>query len=224
VILGDPATREALVIDPGDEPERILEVLRRHDLTARQILHTHAHIDHVGATARVHEALQAAVALHPHDRFLYDKLDEQAEFIGTFPPAVTEITTDLTDGQGIRWGSHEGEILHTPGHSPGSICLHVPETRILAQHAPDAPPAAPDRGGADGDGAIEHPLLVSGDTLFWGSIGRTDLWGGSYDEIMKSIRERLLVLPDHTLVIPGHGPATILQQERIRNPFLQSLT
>jgi glyoxylase-like metal-dependent hydrolase (beta-lactamase superfamily II) len=227
IILGDQKTKDALIVDPGDDAGRILEVMEKHGLKARMILHTHAHIDHVGGTAEVHEALEADVALHPQDRFLYDDLKMQAHYLGAPPPPKTDITKELKDGQAITWGQHEGEILHTPGHSPGSVCFFVPETQVRS--------ASP---GATGESRIvlpgstrlppsdtlrSLPLLLSGDTLFWGSIGRTDLWGGSYEEIMTSLRERLLALPGESLVIPGHGPVTTLEQEKGHNPFLQDL-
>jgi glyoxylase-like metal-dependent hydrolase (beta-lactamase superfamily II) len=219
VILWDPETREALVVDPGGEPERILEVLRANDLHPRMVLHTHAHIDHLSGTARIHEALGCEVALHPGDRFLHEHLEEQAAWAGLPCPPRTPLTAELRDGQAVRVGGAEAEILHTPGHSPGSICLYFPER---ARPRVELDPRLRLPGVPEGSGE-NVPLLLSGDTLFWGSIGRTDLWGGSYEEILRSIRERLLRLPDPTLVIPGHGPPTRLQDEKRGNPFLQGL-
>lgn len=227
IILGDQSTKEALVVDPGDEPERILAILGKHGLRTRMILHTHAHIDHVGGTAHMQRALEADVALHPEDRFLYDGLDMQAQYLGAPPPPTTDVTMDLKDGQAVAWGKHEGEVLHTPGHSPGSVCLYVPETNVRSGSSRDSAMGRMVHPGAHllppADIPRSLPLLLAGDTLFWGSIGRTDLWGGSYEEIMKSIRERLLVLPSESLVIPGHGPVTTLEKEKGHNPFLQDL-
>jgi glyoxylase-like metal-dependent hydrolase (beta-lactamase superfamily II) len=227
IILGDQGTKEALVVDPGDEPQRILQVLEKHGLQTRMIFHTHAHIDHVGGTAQVQKALEADVAFPPEDRFLYDGLAMQAQFLGAPPPPKTDVTADLKDGQAVAWGKHEGEVLHTPGHSPGSVCLYVPETDVRSgshggsEASRQLFPGSTQLPPTDSPRAL--PLLLAGDTLFWGSIGRTDLWGGSYEEIMKSIRERLLVLPSESLVIPGHGPVTTLEQEKGHNPFLQDL-
>jgi glyoxylase-like metal-dependent hydrolase (beta-lactamase superfamily II) len=193
-VLGCEETRRAVVVDPGDEPERILETLRRHDLTCQAILHTHAHLDHVGGTQALAEATGAQVLLHGGDQFLYDNVEMQARMFGFPIPRTLPVDRHVQDGEALGFGNHRGEILHTPGHTPGSLCLHLP-------------------GGA--------PLLLAGDTLFLGSIGRTDLWGGDTDTILRSITERLLTLPDETIVIPGHGPATTILQERRANPFLQ---
>jgi glyoxylase-like metal-dependent hydrolase (beta-lactamase superfamily II) len=195
-VLGDPATREAIVIDPGDEVDRILAVIAEHKLNVRAIVNTHAHIDHVGGLRKMKEATGAPVLMHSEDLELYRHLDMQAQWIGMKPPAQVEVDTLLREGDSVRWGSYEARVMHTSGHTPGSICLHLP---------------------AAGPGT-----LFAGDTLFAGSIGRTDLWGGSFDDIMRSIHQKLLALPDQTVVYPGHGPATTIGHERETNPFLRA--
>ncbi len=202
-IVGDPETREALVIDPGDEVERILEVLERHKLKVRAIVNTHAHIDHVGGLRKVHDATGAPVLMHASDLELYRHLDVQAAWIGMRAPERTEVDALLRDGDAVRWGRFEARVLHTPGHTPGSVCLYLPAGSL------------PEKDAAPG-------TLFAGDTLFAGSIGRTDLWGGSFKDIMRSLQEKLLALPDETLVYPGHGPATSIGHEREHNPFLVS--
>ena len=209
-ILGDPETREAIVLDPGDEVERILAILRKHDLKVRAILSTHTHIDHVGGLAKLHAATGAPVLIHEEDLELYRHLDQQAKWLGVPTPATTKVDNFLREGDSVRWGAYEARVLHTPGHTKGSISLYMPR-----DPAPEEQVAASPRS------ARENPWLFAGDTLFAGSIGRTDLWGGSFSEIMESIQEKLLVLPDETIVYPGHGPATTIADERASNPFLR---
>ncbi|HEV1994355.1 MAG TPA: MBL fold metallo-hydrolase [Candidatus Acidoferrum sp.] len=199
-IIGDPATREALVLDPGDEVERIEEILKRHQLTVKAIVSTHAHIDHVGGLKKLHDLTGAPVMMHADDLQLYQALDRQAKWLGMRAPAMTEVHQLLKEGDALRWGPFEAHVMHTPGHTPGSVCLYLPR-------------------GA-GKIALKLPHLFAGDTLFAGSIGRTDLWGGSFEEIMRSLRGKLLALPDETLVFPGHGPKTTIGAERDSNPFL----
>ncbi len=199
VILGDPDTRNAIVIDPGDEAARIRAVLEYHRLNVRWILQTHAHFDHVGAARPLAEQTGAPVALHPDDEPLYARLHEQYALFGMIPIAdAAPIGHWLKDGEELSAGGVRLAVFHTPGHSPGSVCFH------LGTPPPEA-----------------EPLLFSGDTLFAGSIGRTDLWGGSMEQILASIKNRLLALPDDTRVIPGHGPDTTIGEERRMNPFLQ---
>ncbi|MBI2956255.1 MAG: MBL fold metallo-hydrolase [Acidobacteria bacterium] len=196
-VVGDAATREAIVVDPGDETERILEVIHRHKLRVRHIVITHAHIDHIGGAARLKEATGAPVLMHPDDYWLYKNVELQAALIGMPAPKITEVDQPLRAGDELRWGGVlRATVLHTPGHSPGSLSLYMSEP---------------------------EKVVFAGDTLFAGSIGRTDLWGGSYDAILRSIHTHLLALPDDTIVYPGHGPATTIRDERERNPFLRGL-
>jgi len=191
-ILADEASREAVVIDPGDEPERILRALEAARLKPVALLHTHAHFDHIGGSRRVKEATAAAIRLHPADRPLYDALPDQAAFFGLTADAPTEPDAPLSDGEIVGFGRHALTAIHTPGHTPGSTCFRL-----------------------DGD----RPMLFSGDTLFRRSIGRTDLWGGDTDTILASIRERLFALPGDTPVVCGHGPDTTIGEEKRLNPF-----
>jgi glyoxylase-like metal-dependent hydrolase (beta-lactamase superfamily II) len=200
-IVGDPATREAMILDPGDEVEKILEILRRHRLSVKAIVSTHAHIDHVGGLRKMHEVTGAPVMMHRDDLALYQALDMQASWIGMRTPQLTDVDQFLKEGDTLRWGPFEAHVLHTPGHTPGSLCLYLPH--------------------GEKNVALSQPHLFAGDTLFAGSIGRTDLWGGSYDEILRSLHGKLLALPDETLVYPGHGEATTISRERESNPFLR---
>lgn len=194
-ILGDPASGEALVVDPGDEADKVGAALRRHGLRCTAIVNTHAHIDHVGANHPLKQATGARLLLHEADLPLYDNLRAQSEWLGgVIPePVRADLDAHLQQGDRVRAGGVVVEVLHTPGHTPGSVCFHL-------------------------EGA--EPLLLSGDTLFAGSIGRTDLWGGDFAQEIASIRTRLLTLDDSTRVIPGHGPETTIGRERRYNPFL----
>jgi glyoxylase-like metal-dependent hydrolase (beta-lactamase superfamily II) len=195
-VLGDETTREAIVIDPGDDIERVQEILARHNLQVHCIVATHAHIDHVGGIEKLQRATGAAVLMHASDLPLYQNLAVQAAWLGVRPPAAVEVDQFLKTGDVVRSGRLTLEVLHTPGHSPGSVCLYMPGAQAK---------------------------IFSGDTLFQGSIGRTDLWGGSFDQILRSIHQTLLRFPDETPVFPGHGPATTIGDERESNPFLQSI-
>jgi hydroxyacylglutathione hydrolase len=229
-ILGDPTTREAIVVDPGDEVERVLEILRRHDLKVRAIVSTHTHIDHVGGLAGLHAATGAPVLIHKDDLEMYSNLEMQANWLGVPTPETMRIQDFVKEGDTLRWGGFTARVLHTPGHSPGSISLVV-ERGTGAE--PDSSGSG-DRHGAHAharvhpatkqtpdDAASEVSRLIAGDTLFQGSIGRTDLWGGSFKDILKSIHDKLLTLPDETLVTPGHGANTTIGAERAHNPFLR---
>jgi len=194
-ILGDEATRDAIVIDPGGDFARIQERLAHHKLKALALVHTHTHIDHVGATGQLQHAFDVPARIHEADRFMLDALGMQAAFLGFATPPMPEVDGDLRDDTVLRVGSIEVNVMHTPGHSPGSVCFVVQ--------------------GAD------RSVLWSGDTLFHGGIGRTDLWGGDMSAIQRSIRNRLYTLDDSTLVIPGHGDETTIGVERHANPFVR---
>lgn len=193
-ILGDPETGEAIVIDPGDEAMKVLKRLSAHGLKPKAILITHTHLDHVGGNHEVREKTGARVMLHEKDLPLYDNLSMQAQMIGLDTPVRGKVDEHIHQGDVIFFGSKGDsiEVLHTPGHTPGSCSFFLQNRN----------------------------LLFSGDTLFSGSIGRTDLWGGDFDTEIRSIRERLLPLPGKTRVITGHGPDTTIAEERDSNPFL----
>jgi glyoxylase-like metal-dependent hydrolase (beta-lactamase superfamily II) len=196
VLLGDADAGEVTVIDPGDEAERIVERLRASGLRPTMILHTHGHLDHVGGTAHLFELLggELPVGLHPDEIELYRNAPLQAQMFGLEVEAPPEPTLRLVHGETVAVGGIELEIRHTPGHSPGGVCF-VRE---------------------NGAG----PLAVVGDVLFAGSIGRTDLMGGSFPVLERSIREQLYTLPDETVVVCGHGPNTTIGRERASNPFV----
>jgi glyoxylase-like metal-dependent hydrolase (beta-lactamase superfamily II) len=192
-VIGDETTREAMVIDPGDDIEDILRLIRKHNLRVKQIVVTHAHIDHVGGAMKLRAATGAPILLNQNDYALLKMLDVQAAWLGMAEPGAVEIDQSLTTGDTVKAGAHAASILHTPGHTEGSICLYF--------HA--------------------EKILVAGDTLFAGSIGRTDLPGGSMQKMMQSLHGTVLALPDETIVVPGHGELTTIGKERAANPFLQ---
>jgi hydroxyacylglutathione hydrolase len=210
-ILGDPETGEAIVVDPGDEIERILEIVRRHGLKVRTIVSTHTHIDHVGGLAGLHRATGAPALIHEADLELYKNLDEQAAWLGVPTPTMMRIQDFVKEGDTLRWGGYEARVLHTPGHTQGSICLAVDTSTVSP--ASKSPNTAAE--------SSDVARLLAGDTLFQGSIGRTDLPGGSLPQILSSIREKLLALPDDLVVYPGHGETTTIGAEREFNPFLR---
>jgi len=217
-ILGDPDTREAIVIDPGDEVERILAVIAKHKLKVMAIVSTHAHIDHVGGLKKLHDVTHAPVLMNEGDLELYRAMDIQSQFLGIAPPPLAKIDNLLAEGDVVRWGGYEARVLHTPGHTPGSVSLYLPFAARMEEGNRVVPAHSAKKSHGDDDSA---PWLFAGDTLFAGSIGRTDLWGGSFPEIIRSIRTKLLALPSETIVFPGHGPTTTLGDERESNPFLQ---
>jgi hydroxyacylglutathione hydrolase len=196
-IVACPETREALVVDPGDEAPRILAELQGRGWKAVQVVHTHAHFDHVMATHDVARATGAETALHRDDRWLYDHTADQLRLfrMPTRSLVMTPPTRELQGNEILSFGKREARVLHTPGHTPGSICIYL-------------------------EAAGEAPLLFAGDTLFAGSIGRTDLPGGSFEQIVASIRGPLFSLPEDTLVVAGHGGETTVGLERSDNPFV----
>ncbi|HMA30148.1 MAG TPA: MBL fold metallo-hydrolase [Thermoanaerobaculia bacterium] len=193
-IIADPTTREAVVVDPGDEPDRILEALSGAGLRAVALIHTHAHFDHAGSSALLKRITGAPILMHAGDRPLYQNLTVQGQTFGLSLDAPGIIDRTLVGGDRVACGKSELEVIHTPGHTPGSLCFRMP--------------------GEGGD------VLFSGDTLFRRSIGRTDLWGGSQPQILESIRDRLLTLPGGLRVVPGHGEETTIADEGRKNPFV----
>ena len=193
-ILGDEETREAIVIDPGDDYAKIVARLEKHGLTAKQIVCTHTHIDHVGAICELQERAIAPASIHKADLFLYEKLDVQAQWIGAPMPKRGAIDHFVEDGDAVACRGVEMGVIHTPGHTPGSITFHL---------------------------AGDRNVLFTGDTLFAQSVGRTDLWGGSHPQIISSIQKKLMKFDDDTLVVAGHGRSTTIGHERRYNPFLK---
>lgn len=192
-ILGDERTGEAMVIDPGDQIDDILAILRQERLTLKQIVVTHAHIDHVGGAMKLKAATGAPILMNQNDYGLLKMVDMQAAWVGMRSPGAVKIDEAVGEGRVLTVGKITANVIHTPGHTEGSICLYFPEQK----------------------------KLIAGDTLFAGSIGRTDLPGGSFDKIIRSLHTRVLALADETLVVPGHGPQTTIGDERETNPFLQ---
>jgi len=210
-IVGDPKTHEAIVIDPGDDAARILDIIARHHLKVSAIIITHTHIDHVVGLHRIQQATGAPVYMHSDDLELYRMLDVQAAWLGWKVPEKAKVDKLLREGDAVRWGPYEVHVLHTPGHTQGSICLYMPGEMPLSPANVTVANLAERMPGR----------LFAGDTLFAGSIGRTDLWGGSFEEIIRSLKGKVLALPDDTIVYPGHGESTTIGQERETNPFLR---
>lgn len=194
-IFGDETTRDGLVVDPGDEIADILGIINRHGLKVKAIVITHAHIDHIGGAQKLKQATGAPVYMNPNDVELQKMLDVQASWLGMQTPEPVAIDAPAKDGDRFVVGATEFHVLHTPGHTQGSISLWIP---------------------AEGK-------LVAGDTLFRDSIGRTDLPGGDSKQILRSIHDKLLPLPEETIVIPGHGDNTTIGREKRSNYFLQNL-
>ena len=191
-IIGDETTHEAMVIDPGDNIDEVLALILKHNLQVKQIVVTHAHIDHVGGAMKLRAVTGAPILLNQNDYALLKMLDAQATWIGVADPGKVEIDRSISTGETVTAGQHTAQILHTPGHTEGSICLYFEAEK----------------------------KLIAGDTLFAGSIGRTDLPGGSTQKIMRSLHDTVLSLPDEIEVIPGHGESTTIGEERETNPFL----
>ena len=193
-ILGDPVSRKAIVVDPGGDAELLIERLLELDLQVERIIHTHAHLDHFLASGKLKEATGAKLALHRDDLFLWDMLEDQCRMFGipfekTPPPDQWLEHEDEIEVKGVQ-----GKALHTPGHTPGSMCFLFEKQK----------------------------LLIAGDTLFQGSIGRTDLWGGDYQKIEESIREKLYTLDEDISVITGHGESTSIGHEMRSNSFVRA--
>jgi hydroxyacylglutathione hydrolase len=192
-VIGDEKTHEAMVIDPGDQIEGILEILRQEKLTIKHIVITHAHIDHVGGAMKLKAATGAPILMNQNDYALLKMLDMQAAWVGMRQPGEVKVDEAVGQGRVLKIGEISSNVIHTPGHSEGSICLYFPAEK----------------------------KLIAGDTLFAGNIGRTDLPGGSMDKIMRSLHTQVMALPDETEVVPGHGAITTIGEERETNPFLQ---
>ncbi|MDE3149231.1 MAG: MBL fold metallo-hydrolase [Acidobacteriota bacterium] len=192
-VLGDEEAGEAIVIDPGDEVGRIHRLLTQHGLKLKQILVTHAHIDHVGGALKLKRLTGAPIFFNENDLPQLKLMAAQAAWLGVSTPETAPPDEALADGLRVGLERYPAQVMHTPGHTQGSVCLHF----------------------------VPLNLVVAGDTLFAGSIGRTDLPGGDFHQIMDSIHSRLLLLPDETKVLPGHGPATTIGEERQSNPFLR---
>jgi hydroxyacylglutathione hydrolase len=191
-ILSEATSGKAYLIDPGAESSELMSFLSRKKLDLQAILITHAHIDHVGGIESVYAKFPAPVFYHPEDKFLYENIAMQAQLFGATPMQL-QATQPKVGNETLRHGREFGavRVIHTPGHTPGSVCFHAED------------------------------LLITGDTLFAGSIGRTDLWGGNYEQIIESIKTRLLTLDDSVDVFPGHGDPTTIGEERLTNPFLK---
>jgi glyoxylase-like metal-dependent hydrolase (beta-lactamase superfamily II) len=191
-VIGDETTREAMVIDPGDEVDQIMAIVHRHGLAVKQIVVTHGHIDHVGGAMKLKQLTGAPILLNQNDYDLLKMADQVAAWLGMAPPGKIDIDQNLSEGDVIGVGSLKAAVMHTPGHTEGSVCLHF----------------------------ARQQKLIAGDTLFAGSIGRTDLPGGNFKKIMHSLKGPVMSLPDETVVVPGHGPLTTIGEERNMNPFI----
>ena len=193
-ILGDPVTKHAIVVDPGGAFEQVLKEVKDLGLTVTRILHTHAHFDHFLASSAIKRATDASLCLHEADQRLWEMLDRQCELFGVASAPVVKPDHYLKDEEKLAVGETEGVALHTPGHTPGSMSFYFRSAQ----------------------------LLLAGDTLFRGAIGRTDLWGGDFKAIERSIKERLYTLDELTRVITGHGPETQIGREKDENMYIRA--
>jgi glyoxylase-like metal-dependent hydrolase (beta-lactamase superfamily II) len=193
-IIGCKETGEAAVIDPGGDAQKIIDFCDKNKLKIKYLLHTHAHFDHIMGSRALKEATGAKILLHKEDKFLYDALEKQCSLFGFKADTPLDIDHYLNDDEDVTVGNIKTSVIHTPGHTPGSLCFCV---------------------------ADKDSVLFSGDTLFQQSIGRTDLWGGSYEEIIDSIKNKLFKLDDSTRVVPGHGDDTTIWTEKRENPFVR---
>jgi glyoxylase-like metal-dependent hydrolase (beta-lactamase superfamily II) len=198
-VVACPRTRQGVVIDPGDEVDRLIEFAARERIAIGQILLTHAHVDHVTGVPRAKRTFGVPVHLHRDDLFLYERAAEQGAYFGVHVDPLPPVDRFYAPGEAIAFGECEARVHHTPGHCPGGVCLEVVHAGDPARH------------------------LFVGDTLFAGSIGRTDLPGGDYATLIGSIRSVLFAFGDEARVYPGHGPETTIGHERRTNPFLQAI-
>ena len=195
-IIADEKTREALIIDPGDEPDKILDLVRHYDLKVKYLMHTHAHLDHIMGTRKVKEKTQGEILLHKADNDIYNSLKMQAAMFRFNVEDPLKVDRFIAHDEIISLGENiSTKVIHTPGHSPGSVCFHFDK--------------------------LEKPMVFSGDTLFAHSIGRTDLWGGSHPQLLNSIRDRIFSIEESTVVCPGHGERTTVWEEKNKNPFFR---
>ncbi|GIW21968.1 MAG: MBL fold hydrolase [Candidatus Sericytochromatia bacterium] len=193
-IIADNDTKEAIIIDPGDEANKILEIVKYYNLNVKYLMHTHAHLDHIMATREIKEKTNAKIVLHKDDNEIYNNLKFQAQMFGFNAEVPLPVDIFVKENDEIKIGNKIiSKIIHTPGHSPGSICFYFDKEN--------------------------NPVIFSGDTLFSRSIGRTDLWGGSYSTIINSIKNKIFNLREDTIVYPGHGPKTTIWSEKKYNPF-----
>ena len=190
-ILGCEETKEAAIIDPGDNADEIIKIIEREGLKPKYIINTHAHFDHIGGVKEIQDYFKIDFILHKEDLFLIENASEQAAAFGLKPISKPEVNRYVNNDEKISLGNNSITVIHTPGHSPGCVCYY-----------------------------LDNNLFV-GDTLFAGSIGRTDLPGGSYETLISSVKEKLFPLGDSTVVYPGHGPSTTIQSEKEHNPFLK---
>jgi glyoxylase-like metal-dependent hydrolase (beta-lactamase superfamily II) len=192
--VADDVSRDAIVTDPGDDISAIVAILKKHNLNVGLIEITHAHIDHIGGATKLRDLTGAPVYMHEDDSALAANLAMQAAWLGIEAPENPGIDRIAREGDSLAFGSFQAQVLHTPGHTPGSLSLYIPADK----------------------------KLIAGDTLFRGSIGRTDLPGGDARQITHSIRGKLYTLPEDTIVIPGHGDETTIGREKRSNPFVRA--